>query len=293
MAYHSTDDDFTEADVVRCLDQAGLKWKDGSRYLLTQCPTHDDKNPSAQLFKDDWFVNCLGPCGRYHITKAFPELKPWKPGKYVSPKKKARTEAVKYGDFNLYYDWLDLPNIPRDHQFKGIPLETLDKLGWRYTDGGLGMGTGYFIPYFDAKREDIPFAQVRHLEGERRFTFLKDARPNLYGAWNLANARKIFIVEGCSDCATLDYLGIPWVGMPSASSAELVKELGVYSKEMGIRLVYAGDNDEAGNKLRSALDEVTHYRVCQPPKPHKDWNDFFQAVGYERTYDYAEKILTE
>lgn len=292
MAYHGPGDDFTENDVLNCLDRAGLKWKDGHRYILSQCPMHEDKNPSTQIFKNDWFVNCLAGCGRFHITKAFPELMPFKPGKYAKPERRAKAEpAIQYKEFNLYAEWLNLPPIPRSHEFKGIPLEVLDELGWRYTTGELGMGSGYFIPYFDQTKEDIPFAQVRHLEGDQRFTFLKDARPNIYGAWNLLGNKRLFIVEGASDCATLQHLGIPWVGMPSASSASLIKELGIYAKQAGIRLIYAGDNDEAGDRLREALDEVCYYRKYQPPKEYKDWGDMFAALGFEKTYDYAAKGL--
>lgn len=283
--------DINENEVKAALDAAGIKWKDGHRYLLSQCPLHDDKNPSTQIFKNDWFVNCLAGCGRFHISKAFPQLRPWKPGAYSKPSRQKRVEPANYKDFDLYYEWLNLPNIPRDHQFKGLPLDVLDKLGWRYTDGDLGMGVGYFIPYFNHNQEEIPFAQVRHLEGDRRFTFLKDARPNIYGAWNLTRSRRLFIVEGASDCAVMEHVGIPWVGMPSASSAELIKELGTYANTNGIRLIYAGDNDDAGDKLREALDEVAHYRVCQPPEPYKDWGEFFAAVGYEEVSDYANGVL--
>lgn len=295
MGHTFQTDDFTENDVIACLDRAGLKWKNGDRYLLSQCPLHEDRNPSTQIFKNDWFVNCLAGCGRFHITKAFPELKPWKPGRYTAkPERRAKADITDYKDFNLYYEWLNLPFIPRDHgDFKGVPLDILDKLGWRWTDGDLGMGVGYFIPYFDQKQEDIPFAQVRHLEGDRRFTFLKDARPNIYGAWNLGKSKRLFVVEGCSDCVILSYVGVPAVGMPSASSAELIKELGIYANERGIRLIYAGDNDDAGNKLREALDSVAHYRLCQPPKAYKDWGDFFVAEGYDTVSDHANGVLCE
>lgn len=293
MARTFQPDDFTENDVIACLDKAGLQWKDGSRYILSQCPLHDDRNPSTQIFKNDWFVNCLAGCGRFHITKAFPELKPWKPGRYIRKTERRQKESVNYQDFDLYYEWLNLPSIPRDHDFKGIPLDMLDKIGWRWTDGELGMGAGYFIPYFDQKMQEVPFAQVRHLEGERRFTFLKDARPNIYGAWNLGKSNRLFVVEGASDFATLAYIGIPSVAMPSASSAELMRELGLYANEQGIRLIYAGDNDEAGDKLRETLDSVAHYRLCQPPKEYKDWGDFFAAEGYEAVSDHANKVLCE
>lgn len=290
-------DDFTLNDVLACLDGANLKYRVQQRYILSQCPNpdHNDRNPSAQIFLNDFFVNCLGPCGRFHITKAFPQLKPWKPERYAKQERKSK-DNTEYKEFNLYYEWLNLPPIPRDHKFKGIPLKVLDELGWRYTNGDLGMGVGYFIPYFDqtkGENEEIPFAQVRHLEGPQRFTFLKDARPNIYGAWNLPKSKRIFVVEGASDCAVLQYVGIPWVGLPSASSASLMHALGMHANEHGIRLIYAGDNDEAGNKLREALDAVAHYRICQPPKAYKDWGDFFVAEGYEAVSDYANGVLCE
>lgn len=278
----------TESEVKACLDRAGLKWKDGHRYIVAQCPLHEDKNPSTQIFKDDWFANCMSGCGRFHITKAFPDLRPWKPGFYKPAVRQPQPEQH-YKEFDLYAEWMQLPEIPREHTFKKIPLETLDNLGWRWTDGSLGMGVGYFIPYFDQTKDNIPFAQVRHLEGERRFTFLKDAKPYIYGVWNLSRADRLLIVEGASDCATLDYLGVPWIGMPSASSTELAKELGMYANAHGIRLVYAGDNDEAGDKLREAIDTIAHYRVCQPPTSYKDWSDFYQAEGYETVFDHAMK----
>lgn len=275
-------DDFTEANVMACLDQAGLKWKDGSRYILSQCPTHDDANPSVQIFKKDWFVNCLAGCGRYHITKAFPELNPNLGRTGAAPIRARQEKPVEheYKDYDLYGQWAKLPLIPRSHKFKNIPLQILDDLGWRYLSGEIeGMGHGYFIPYFDPYKQTIPFAQTRHLDGDRRFTFLKDARPTAYGKWNILNNKKLFVVEGTSDGAVMEFCGIPWIAMPSASSAQIIRELALFCREQKIKLVYAGDNDTAGDKLKEALGEVISYRVCQPPKQFKDWGDYFESVG--------------
>ncbi len=278
-------DTFTENDVLQRLEQAGLKFKRGGRYILSQCPLHDDENPSTQIFKNDWFVNCLAGCGRYHITKAFPELRQKSTTNWFKPRNNAGVAKMSahYKDFNQMKYWKSLPLIPRDHQFKTIPLDTLDGMGWRW----VAEKNSYYIPYFDMYEKVIPFSQLRHLSGDRRFTFLKDARPIVYGLQNLDPSNSpIFVVEGSSDCAVLDYCAVPWLGMPSAASGELMRGLGHYCKKNGIQLVYAGDNDSAGDKLREALDDVMSYRVHQPPKKYKDWGDFLVAEGYDAVYKY-------
>lgn len=289
----------TEQDVITQLDKANLKWKNGHRYLVAQCPLHEDRNPSAQIFKNDWFVNCLSNCGRFHVSKAFPELRrnsdrpTYYPQPKPAPKRKIDPlDLTNKSKYDLMYEWLNLPFIRDIEEFKGIPVDVLEVLGWRFTDGELGLGVGYFIPYWDVNKDTIPFAQVRHLKGERRFTFLPNAEPTLYGTWNLAKrTRQIMIVEGASDCVTLEYLGIPWIGVPSSSSTKLVEQLGVFANAHDLYLIYGGDNDEAGDKLRYALDNVAHYRVHQPPKEYNDWNEYFNAVGYDEAQQYAMEVF--
>lgn len=291
---HFKKDEFNENDVIFALQKRGLRFKVGQRYILSQCPTHEDRNPSVQIYKDDWFVNCHAGCGRYHITKAFPELRRERgylhsdrnSGVSYGGEKTRKGGTVKYKTFDLMDKWRDMPLIPRDHVFKKLPLEVLDDLGWRWD----AAKNSYFIPYFSASKGSIPFAQWRHLSGERRFTFLKDAKPTCYGTWNLDNS-KLFVVEGTSDAAVLDYCLVPWIALPSAASAELIKAMALYCKNNQIELVYAGDNDAAGDKLRDALEEVTSYRACQPPEKYKDWGDFFEAEGFEAVNTYCEREL--
>jgi hypothetical protein len=64
-----------------------------------------------------------------------------------------------------------------------------------------------------------------------------------------------------------------------------------YCRKNAIQLVYAGDNDAAGEKLRAALDEVTGYRVKQPPKEYKDWGDFLEATDVETVQNYCMEEL--
>lgn len=190
----------------------------------------------------------------------------------------------KYKQFDLMKDWGTMirfhnPTIPKIH---GIPWEVLDSMGWRWADTSTST---IFIPYFSASKQSIPFAQYRHLGGNVRFTMLKDAKPTCYGTWNLDNP-KLFVVEGTSDAAVLEYAAVPWIAVPSAASKTLMQSLANYCKENGIQLVYAGDNDAAGDKLREALDEIMSYRVKQPPK-YKDWGEFLEAEGVEAIQDYC------
>ena len=192
-----------------------------------------------------------------------------------------------YKTYNLYHEWENMPLIPRDHQFKTIPLDVLDSLGWRWDE----YRNSYFIPYFDRSRNFVPFAQWRHLQGDRRFSFLPDAKPIVYGMWNIDNPI-LFVVEGTSDCAVLEYCAVPWLGMPSAASTALMRNLAHYCKKNAIQVVYAGDNDIAGDKLREALEDVMSYRECQPPKEYKDWGDFLVATDMETVQDYCFRELS-
>jgi len=301
------DDTFTESEVLSALEGAGLKYKNGSRYILAQCPTHDDAHPSVQIYKDDWFVNCHSGCGRYHITKAFPELRPNNNSSHSSGSKQSFSRPVSQGQsarssdkgtqnkvsehqytaVDLMDFWKSLPEIPEDHVFKGIDISNLNYMGWRYDE----ENERYFIPYFSRTQTSIPFAQWRNLKSGPRFNFWKDTKPTMYGTWNLDPGQPLFLVEGASDAAVLDFCAIPWIAAPSAASGELVKKMGAFCKENDIQVIYAGDNDEAGDKLREALDSVMSYRVKQPPKKYKDWGDFFEAEGFEAVNNYCNEEL--
>jgi hypothetical protein len=273
--------EFTVNDVLTALDRSGLKHRKLHRYILTQCPKHDDRNPSAQIYLDDMFVNCHAVCGRFPIQEVFPHLT----DKEIKqqPVKKKEMLVSSYKVYDQYAEWEKMPLIPRDHQFKGLPLEVLDDMGWRWVEDQ----QSYYIPYFNTSRTQIPFAQWRHLTGERRFTFLKDAKPIAYGLWNLEDNPILFVVEGASDAAVLEHAAIPWIAMPSAASGSIIKALAEYCIVSGIKIAYAGDRDLAGDKLREALDEVCSYRVKQVPSKYKDWGEFFEAEGLIAVNEYC------
>ena len=295
-------DSFTENDVLAALDQAGLKHgRGGGRYILTQCPLHEDKHESAQIYTDDWFVKCHAGCegGRFHITKAFPELRRSNQGGgsrnrvYGGQRNNsiqhrgAKVTERQYTKVDLMEFWKSLPEIPEDHYFKNVPIDELNAMGWRWD----AAGNRYFIPYFSRSRTSIPFAQWRNLKGNVRFNFWKDAKPTIYGTWNLEPGETLFLVEGTSDAMVLDYCAIPWIAAPSAASGELVKLMAGWCSENNVKLVYAGDNDPAGDKLRDALDEVMSYRVRQPRHPYKDWGEMFEAEGQKSVINYCHQEL--
>ena len=301
------EDKFTENEVLACLESAGLHFRNGSRYILSQCPTHEDAHPSVQIYKDDWFVNCHAGCGRFHITKAFPSLRETQEGWQSSgvqssgrkgfsrsnqPGKTSKDSQGKvmaeYKSIDLMEMWKGMEEIPEDHEFKTIPIDVLNSLGWRYDR----ENERYFIPYFDRSQKFIPFGQWRNLKSGPRFNFWKDAKPLIYGLWNLDPSNSpLFLVEGCSDAAVMDYCAVPWVAAPSAASGELLRAMAGWCTKNGIELVYGGDNDSAGDKLKDILDETCSYRLRQPPEKYKDWGDFLVAEGVEAVQDYCFKEL--
>lgn len=305
------DDNIHESEVMNELDRAGLRYKDGYHYILSQCPLHEDKNPSVQIFKQDWWVNCMAGCGRFHITKAFPGLRPHsqhasQDGKWentptlrmnasdgLRTPRKEKEVKKEYKKMDLMEYWKGLKPLPPETMFKTMDATQLNYLGWRQEEGGLGVGTGWFIPYFDSNKATIPFAQVRHHVGDIRFHFAKDLEPRVYGTWNIDPSNSpLFIVEGTSDGMVLDYCGIPWIALPSSASGALLKKMALHCHSIGVKLVYAGDNDEAGEKLREALDETNvPYRVKQPPTKYKDWGDYLVAEGAEAINKWVEKEL--
>lgn len=281
-------DEINEIEVLAALDRAGLKYRNGSRYILSQCPLHDDTTPSVQIYKNDWFVNCHAGCGRFHITKPYPELRTGGEAiRNARPKQKEVKINKVYKQYNMFDEWERLQPIPRNHSFKTIPLDVLDNLGWRYDESK----NSYFIPYWNMDQTQVPLAQYRHLSGERRFSFIANARAIAYGLWNLVDGERLFLVEGTSDCAVLEYCGIPWIGMPSANSKPLIEGLAKYAKEHNISIVYAGDNDKAGEQMREALDEVMSYEVCQPPFEYKDWGDFLVATNRQTVIDWCHQAF--
>lgn len=273
--------DIDEGVVLGALDSAGLKHINRGRYILSCCPMHEEKNPSAQIFKDSWWVQCYAGCGRFHITHAFPELKtgaaivPRRTVEHVEEKRDVTPEILE--------EYNKLPTVPEDYELKkGLPASELNKLGWKWDS----KNWRFLIPYYAMDKKTIKFAQWRNLKGNVRFNFWSGGTPTMYGLWNLVGAKEIMLVEGSSDGIVLGYCGQRWISAPSASSVALIKRFAKYCDTNGISIIYGGDNDTAGDSLMDALNGVADYIVVQPPKEYKDWGEFFEAEGREKVGEY-------
>lgn len=255
------------------LDRLGCfpKWR--GRYWLIRCPRHEDRSPSAQCFPDGW-LQCHAGCGRFHINSIV--------GKEVISRdveasyEKAKEEEIKRGDFtNL---WADLDPLDDTLDIKGISGRQLNKLGWRWYPGGNGYMKGVFIPYFNMDRSAVPFFQIRHLEGERRFTFAKGITPIIWGYDVLSKVKKdLVLTEGSRDAAILRTVGVPAVAAPSASSGALVKKLSEWCRSRDILLTVAYDNDTPGKKLVEAIE--TPFKALPSPEG-KDVGDLLLKRGW-------------
>lgn len=267
------------------LERLGLGPQDRGRYWLIHCPTHEDRNKSAVCFKDGW-VHCYAGCPRVHINKLCGNRHIVD---YTTIEEhQSRAVAGKPNDFTDF--WLQFNPIPNDVSVKGVPASELNKRGWRIFPGGWGMRPGLFIPYFSTGRDKVVYFQIRHDEGERRFTFAKGASPLVYGLEQLSKMKDYLVfTEGSRDSVILGMAGVPAVALPSASSTAHLKKMEQYAEEHGLFLVCAGDKDEAGDKLISNLSGP--YIDARTPVG-KDIGDLFQEQGLEGVKKYYETYAT-
>lgn len=260
------------------LERLGLDPQDRGRYWLIHCPTHEDRNKSAVCFKDGW-VHCYAGCPRVHINKLCGD----RPiVDYTSNEN--TTEEVGKGPTDFTEFWLQFDPIPNDVSVKGVPASELNKRGWRVFPGGWGMRPGLFIPYFSTGRDKVVYFQIRHDEGERRFTFAKGVSPLVYGLEQLSKMSKYLVfTEGSRDSVILGMAGVPAVALPSASSGSHLKKMEQYAEENNLILVCAGDNDEAGDKL---ISNITGPYIDARTPIGKDIGELYEQEGIEGVKKY-------
>ena len=237
-----------------------------------RCPRHEDRRNSAIVFKNDGWAACLASCGRWNFMGN--NYKPSEDNYQVKAREEEDTVVVDYYDY-----WLSLDAL--DEGIKGIPASTLNKLGWRKLPGGnqLHLPPGIFIPAFDASRTGIPFCQVRHLEGDRRFSFPSKVKPLAFGMESIQQFTEyVVFTEGNSDRAVLEAAGIPAIALPSGSSGRLLRSIGEWAVRKNLLMVAVSDNDAVGDKLLRSLDGVAPYIDARVSK-HKDIGEKLEAEG--------------
>lgn len=284
-----------EEKVEAYLEKLDLNPSDRGHYWLIRCPRHEDRQPSAQCYKDDGFINCNAGCGRFHINEVARERgdplpMQTKHGAHSHgeaqerPSKPKKEEKVVTGNFTDL--WLDLEPLSANIEVKGVPAIELNKRGWRKWSGGSGVGAGIFIPYFDTTKTVVRFWQVRHTEGERRFTFAPGVTPICYGMEMLPKCQQyLCFTEGSRDSVILGMAGVPAIALPSASSDKLLNGIADYCLKRQLTLVAVGDRDEAGEKLLAKLPiGALDFRT----PVGKDVGDFYEQEGLEAVKRYYE-----
>lgn len=295
---------YTIDDITHCLDVRSIKWKRYKDGVQCGCPLHDGQDPNCIITPDDEGNPrgyCFSHCGFFWPDEAFPELK----GEPFDAEKYREEHKLKLGIKHeqvrkvkeipeLQELWREAMPLPPERIFPELPNSELENLGWKWVDSApFGMGTGVLIPYWtsdydgDPEKGTIGFCQVRHLSGNVRFSFPKGMSPTLYGKWVLRelaelpeSEREVYLVEGCSDWCVLNCCALPCVAVPSSSNKDLVKELGTFCTKHKIRIIYCGDNDEAGNRVRTVLDDMgVPYRTRTAPHPYKDARSYAGAKG--------------
>lgn len=246
------------------------EWR--GRYWVIHCPQHQDRHKSCVCFEDGW-IHCFSGCKRVHINK----LARHKIVDYSHSEAPEEPEVMK----DHTSTWLELE--PLTEPVKGVPAKVLNKVGWRkYNESDI------FIPYFNTSKTKVPFYQIRHTVGERRFSFAPGQKPITYGLDVLPGVCKyLFVTEGSRDSVILRWAGINAVALPSASSLKNIRGLQEYVKQKGILLCWCGDRDGAGEKLLSNL--TIPYVDCR--SSYKDIGDMLEAEGIERIKKRYESYI--
>ena len=265
-------------DIENELERLHLEPKWRGRYWHIHCPFHEDRNKSAVCFADGW-ICCFAGCKRQHINKLS--------GKQIVSYNYEAKDEDKPEELQDFTDlWLDLELLPEEGNVKGVSNKTLNKLGWRKWEGGFGCPAGIFIPYFSPNREKVRFFQIRHTEGDRRFTFAKGCSPICYGLEVLPKCKDyLCFTEGSRDSVILRMCGVPAVAIPSASSGAMLKRMEKYCEKHNLTLVCVGDRDEAGDKL---IQNIDGFYIDARTPVGKDIGDFYEQKGLEEVKKYYE-----
>lgn len=259
-------------------------------------PTHNvrgfDRNRSAFCFADNGYIHCYGGCKTgmniNNITgkQIVPEEVMAKTAE-VKEKREVQEDQREFGDFTEM--WLELEPLDNDLDVKGVPGIELNKRGWRKYEGG-AYPPGLFIPYFSTNRSKVVFFQIRHLSGDRRFTFPVGARQTCYGWEQVRKCRKyLCFTEGSRDSVILGMVGVPAIALPSSNGSHLLQKVIELCRKIKLTPVAVCDRDEAGEKLLQSVEGV----MLDARSPvGKDIGDFLEQEGLEKVQEYYRKFRT-
>lgn len=217
---------------------------------LTHCPAHEDTSPSLSLSESGArvLVHCQAGCTQDAVIDALRERGLWPEGNKAAGLTLTELAAA-----------------------KGLPVTFLRELGVR--DGVAGRDRDPCVDFqYCSEAGEVKAVHKRlRLTGEPRFIWRTGDHVLPYGLPRLHEARaagQLVLVEGESDELTLQYIGIPALGMPGASTwrSEWMRYL------EGITNIYVWREPDAGGDALAAkvtLD-IPDVRIIEAPADAKD-----------------------
>ncbi len=251
-----------------CIESRGGSYTENDNgWINTNCPTqchaHGDQNASLgikELASDQdatetriWF-NCFVGCSPDEILKAYGLT--WKDayskpsGNFASFLRSARKaqEAPTIFDLEQYV------LLPRQYLMLQANIEEKHVFTLHDGDGKSYREVGFKIPYYNQDGTEHERSRIRKrlkkpAQGrDTRFLWSEgDEHPIAYGLQKLDGAERagyLVIVEGESDTWTLDYHGIPALGVPGATDMKVLD--GALLKRIPTIYVIQEKTDQAG-----------------------------------------------
>src|SRR5438128_7495432 len=168
---------------------------------IALCPAHDDHDPSLSITVGEdgrTLLHCHAGCSAESIVGALgiqlADLfgNGQRPGGNVRPSENGATVQPPGCTLAEYAAQ------------KQLPVSFLQRLG--LADATHAGSPVLWIPYRDAKGDEVAVRLRAALAGPQRFRWRKGDKPCLYGLWRLGQARTagyVILVEGESDVHTL------------------------------------------------------------------------------------------
>lgn len=312
--------------VLAVLDTLGVEYKaEAGEKAKICCPFHDEKTPSMTIF-DNNSCYCFG-CQRYcwhdeliaqiagcSIIEAKKKLGIFDPNAqyiiapvYKDGFKLPRIEFAEIGeDLTEHYNKLptDVPQEMNDFlASKGLDGFAYDMGKWRWCPKGTlewwPDREGICIPYFDPNGKVTTFRlrQFDRMRGRFGHPLAPKGLP-LQASFMVFNKNNpVYFCEGESDSLSMRAIGKNVICLPGVGAHKQLHSAIMACFEWGIpKLVYCGDNDDAGKTFNRYATEVTmllgagHYapqiRLLKLPNEYnmldtgafkrKDINDFFK-----------------
>ncbi len=238
---------------------------------IASCPAHDDKNPSLSVTEREGkiLLHCHGGCSAEDIVRAM-----------GLTMKDLFTSDVK-------------PIIPNSVlRTQRSPLRT-----HIYRDG---KGNTVARKSIYSKEEGGKYALWERYEKGVWHKGLGNVKAPLYRLDELADADRIYIVEGEKDADTMFDLGYTATTSPKGAGGKWEPEYNKYLEDKEIIII--SDNDEAGEKYAETvkngiISSAKSIRVIPsaeiyPNLAHKgDISDVLSILGREKTVDNLSKAV--